>query len=193
MSVTTCVRGLVARGGIRRRRVLDLDPLELQRLQRHVGDRARAVDAEERRRGAGALAAHHRHVGIARLRMHGEIGDGDFARARAEQRRELFVDRVEPLRAGRAAVGLRAEVERDDRRALLVGREQRAVGSKRERSDRANVGPSPVRVICTAEDGDNEARTTRANTSPSLTGRNFMTRLLSRDGQRYSRPRPRQG
>ena len=33
-----------------------------------------------------------------------------------------------------------------------------------------NVGPSPARVICSAEDGDNEARTIRASTSPSFCG-----------------------
>ena len=64
--------------------------------------------------------------------MHGEIGDDDLARARAQQRRELFVDRIEALRAGRAAVGLRSEIERHDRCALCVGREQSAVGSKCE-------------------------------------------------------------
>ena len=163
-----------ARRGIRRRRVLDFDPLEFQRRERHVGDRARTVDAEQRRSGAGALAAHHRHVGIARPRMHGEIGNDDFARARAQERRELLIDRVEALRAGRAAVGLRAEIERHDRRALRVGREQGAVGSERERADRAER-----RAFARARDLHRRRRRQRgeddeSKTRPGLTGRNFI-------------------
>ena len=101
----------------------------------HVGDRACAVDPEQGRRRAGALSAHHRHVGVPRARMHGEIGDGDFPRAGAEQGGELFIQCVEALRPGGAAVGLRAEVEREDRGALVVRGEQRAVRTEGQRSN----------------------------------------------------------
>ena len=114
---------------------------------------AGAVDPEQRRRRAGALSAHHRDVGVSRPRMDDEIGHGDFPRAGAEQRGELFIQRVEALGAGCAAAGLRAEVEREDRGALGVGGEQRAVRSERERSDGRQRGPWPVCATCSAEDG----------------------------------------
>ena len=163
-----------ARRGIRRGRVLDLDALELQGLQRHVGNRSRAVDAEQRRSGARALAAHHRHVGIARLRMHGEIGNDDFARTGAQERGELLIDRVEALRAGRAAAGLRAKVERHDRRALRIGREQGAVGSKGERADRAER-----RAFARARDlhgrrGRQRRKDDEGQHKPSLRAKNFI-------------------
>ena len=67
--------------------------------------------------------------------MDDEVGDGDFRRAGAEQGGELFIQRVEALCPGDAAVGLRAEVEREDRGVLVVGGEQRAVGTEGQRSD----------------------------------------------------------
>ncbi len=67
--------------------------------------------------------------------MHREIGDAHLARTSAEQRRQFLVERVERLRAGDAAVDLSAEVEGEDRRALVVRGEQRAVRSERQRSN----------------------------------------------------------
>ena len=121
----------LAAGAIRQ-----LDALELQRRQRDEIDLAGAVDAEERRRGARALPPHDRDVGMSRARVDRQVGDGDLARARAQQRRELFIERVEALGAGGAAAGLRAEVERDNRGVLVVGGEERPVRTERERSDR---------------------------------------------------------
>ena len=131
----TWVRGFCRAVALAAGAIRQLDLLELQRRQRHVVDLARAVDPEEGRRRAGALSAHHGDVGVSRARMHGEIGDGDFARAGAEQGGELFIERVEALGAGGAAVGLRAEVEREDRRALVVGGEERAVRTEGQRSN----------------------------------------------------------
>ena len=73
--------------------------------------------------------------------MNGQIGHGHFFGASAEQRGELLVDAVEALRPRSAAVGLRAEVERVNRGALIVGREQCAVGTERHRSDRGERRP----------------------------------------------------
>ena len=65
--------------------------------------------------------------------MHSEIRDRDFPRARAEESRELLVQRVEPLGSRGATVGLRAEVEGEDCGTLVVRSEQRAVRAEGER------------------------------------------------------------
>jgi hypothetical protein len=68
--------------------------------------------------------------------MHRQVSDRDLLRAGAQQGRKLFIDRVEALRSGHAAAGLRAEIEGDDLRALVVSRKQRPVRTKRQRPDR---------------------------------------------------------
>ena len=69
------------------------------------------------------------------VRMHREVGDRDVCRRGAEHRGDLLIDRGDVLRAGRAARGLAAQVEREDRRGLTVRGEQGAVGRKRQRAD----------------------------------------------------------
>ncbi len=68
--------------------------------------------------------------------MHGEVGDLDLLGIGPEDRRNLRVDARHILRPGGAAGGLRAEIDREDRRGLTIGGEKNAVGSKRQRSDR---------------------------------------------------------
>ena len=68
--------------------------------------------------------------------MHGEVGDGDLPHIGAEQRRDLLIDAGDGLGAGGAALGERAEVEREDRRRLRVARKEQPVGGERQRTNR---------------------------------------------------------
>ena len=70
------------------------------------------------------------------LRVHGEIGDLDLLHVRAEHRGNLLIDARDVLRPGRAAGGLLAEVDREDRRRLTVSREEHPVRPERQRPDR---------------------------------------------------------
>jgi hypothetical protein len=106
--------------------------------------------------------------------MDREVGDAHLARTGAEQCRQFLVQRVERLRAGRAAVDLGAEIEGEDGRALVVRGEQRAVRSEGQRSDgrqrRALTGVHDRK----ADDGDSEARMTKATSDPSFARRSRM-------------------
>ena len=112
--------------------VRHLDALELERFEVHELDLARAVDAEERGRRAGALAPHGGDIGVAGCRVDREVGDDHVGRARAEQSRQLDVERLDAFRAGDATLGAGAEVERDDGRTLIVSGEERPVGTERD-------------------------------------------------------------
>jgi hypothetical protein len=114
-----------------------------------------------------------------------KIGDRDLPRAGTEQSRQLFVEGVEPLGVGGACVGQRAEIEREDGRTLIVGGEQRAVGTEGERSDGCERWAWPVCDTCWAEGYERDVITTRARRTTDLMA-NRIVRVLLSEGTRYA-------
>ena len=135
MSVTDCARPprpvVLAAGGFGSVTLVNFTVLERDQI-----DLARAVDAQERRLGRRSLAAHHgRRTSSSTVGCTARSVMVMSAARGAEHGGDLLIDAGDVLRAGRAARGLGAEVEREDRRGLAVGGEQDAVGREGQRAD----------------------------------------------------------
>ena len=153
------IGGLVA-GVVRNRQLapaLEREPGDLARrvrqpharvrhvLERDDLDLARPVDAQQDRRGPGALPAHDRDERVARLGIDRQVRDQHAGRVGPEHGRDLLVDGLDVRGARLAAAEMPAQVERVDEHVLGIGSEQHPVGAEGHRPEVRELRPDAGR------------------------------------------------